>query len=77
MLKDLKVINDYAERYIKDITEYANAAQDSQHRDDILLVVEDHRSVMKDITPDGLANNDLLIKHFLSYVFMSLHLMVV
>ena len=59
------------------ITEYANAAQDSQHQDDILLVVEDHRSVMKDITPDGLANNDLLIKHFLSYVFMSLHLMVV
>ena len=77
MLKDLKVINDYAERYRKDITEYANAAQDSQHQDDILLVVEDHRSVMKDITPDGLANNDLLIKHFLSYVFMSLHLMVV
>ena len=63
MLKDLKVINDYAERYIKDITEYANAAQDSQHRD-ILLVVEDHRSVMKDITRDGLANNNLLIKQF-------------
>ena len=34
------------------ITEYANAAQDSQHRDDILLVVEDHRSVMKDIISD-------------------------
>ena len=59
------------------ITEYANAAQDSQHRDDILLVVEDDCSVMKDITRDGLANNNLLIKHFLSYVFMSLHLMVV
>ena len=41
-----------AERCIKDITEYANAAQDSQHRDDILLVVEDHRSVMKDIISD-------------------------
>ena len=40
------------QRDIKDIKEYANAAQDSQHRDDILLVVhkmEDHRSVMKDI----------------------------
>ena len=59
------------------ITEYANAAQDSQHRDDILLVVEDHRSVMKDITRDGLANDDLLIKHFLSSVFISLHFMVV
>ena len=58
------------------ITEYANAAQDSQHRDDILLVVEDYRSLMKDITRDGLANN-LLIKHFLSHVFMSLHLMAV
>ena len=45
------------------ITEYTNAAQDSQHQDDILLVVEDHRSVMKDITRDGLANNNLLIKY--------------
>ena len=76
-LKDLKVVNDCVERCIKDITEYANAAQDSQHRDDILLVVEDHRSVMKDITRDGLANNNLLTKHFFSYVFMLLHLMVV
>ena len=53
------------------ITEYANAAQDSQHRDDILLVVEDYRSLMKDITRDGLANNNLLIKHFL--VMFSCH----
>ena len=67
----------YKRHHMVVITEYANAAQDSQHRDDILLVVEDHRSVMKDITPDGLANNYLIIKHFLSYVFMSLHLMVV
>ena len=58
-LKELKVVNDCAERCIKDITEYANAAQDSQHRDNILLVVEDHRFVMKDITRDGLANANL------------------
>ena len=53
------------------ITEYANAAQDSQHRDDILLVVENHHSVMKEITCDGLANNNLLTKHFL--VMFSCH----
>ena len=36
--KDLKVVNDLAERCIKDIQEYANLSKDSAHKDNILLV---------------------------------------
>ena len=53
-LKDLKVVNDAAERCIKDITEYANHARDSVHREDILHVVNDYRHVFKDLRKDAL-----------------------
>ena len=33
-LRDLKVVNDLAERCIKDIQEYADLAKDSQYRED-------------------------------------------
>ena len=59
-LRDLKVVNDCAERCIKDITEYANVCKDSVHRDEIIMVVEDHRFVLQDITRDGLANANLI-----------------
>ena len=55
-LKDLKVINNASERCTKDITEYRNAAQDSDHREDILLVVNDHRDVFQFLRREALAN---------------------
>ena len=48
-LMDLKVVNDLAERCVKDIQEYADVAQDSQYREDILLVPTDHRGVLQDL----------------------------
>ena len=42
-IMDLKVVNDTAERCIKDIQEYANLAKYSQYQEDILLVRTDHR----------------------------------
>ena len=55
-LSDLKVVNDAAERCIKDIQEYKNAANDSAHRKDILLVVNDHRDVFQFLRRQALAN---------------------
>ena len=48
-LKDLKVVNDAAERCIKDVTDYRDIAQDSQYREDILLVVNDYRHVIHEL----------------------------
>ena len=57
VLKDLKVVNDLAERCIKDIQEYANLSKDSAHRDNILLVVSDHRGVSQDLRKQPLQMN--------------------
>ena len=52
-LKDLKVVNAIAEQCVKDITEYADTTKD---RDEILLVVNDHRFVFNDLRRAALAN---------------------
>ena len=57
VLKDLKVVNDLAEQCIKDIQEYANLSKDSAHRDNILLVVSDHRGVFQDLRKQALQMN--------------------
>ncbi len=54
-LGDLSVVNDAAERCVKDITEYAEMARDSAHRERILLVVNDHRNVFQELRKDALA----------------------
>ena len=54
-LRDLKVVNDLAERCIKDIQEYADLAKDSQYREDILIVATDHRGVFQDLRKGALA----------------------
>ena len=54
-LRDLKVVNDLAERCIKDIQEYADLAKDSQYREDILIVATDHRGVFQDLRKRALA----------------------
>ena len=51
---DLKVVNDTAERCIKEIPEYANLAKDSQYQVDILLVATDHRGVFQDLRKQAL-----------------------
>ena len=57
VLKDLKVVNDLAERCIKDIQEYADLSKDSAHKDNILLVVSDHRGVFQDLRKQSLQQN--------------------
>lgn len=54
-LNELKVVNDLAERCIKDIQEYADLARDSQYREDILIVATDHRSIFQDLRKNSLA----------------------
>ena len=55
-LSDLEVVNDAAERCIKDIQDYRNVANDSIHREEVLLVVNDHRDVFQDLRRQALAN---------------------
>ena len=49
LLSDLKVVNDLAERCVKDVEDYANASSDKDHRDNILLVATDHRGIFQDL----------------------------
>lgn len=43
VMMDLAVINDTAERGVEDIQDYANAANDGDHRGNIILVSASHR----------------------------------
>ena len=54
-LEDLKVVNDVAERCIKDIQEYADLAKDSQYKEDILIVATDHRAAFQDLSKRALS----------------------
>ncbi len=42
-VSNLEVVNDSAERGIKDIQDYANSAQDGGHREKIAIVSSSHR----------------------------------
>ena len=53
-LKDLKVVNDLAERCVGAVQTYRNMAKDSVHRDEILLVACDHRGVFNDLRKQAL-----------------------
>ena len=53
-LSDLKVVSDVAERCIKDIQDYVEAAQNAKYRDDILIVATDHRSIFQDLRKQAL-----------------------
>ena len=59
-LDDLNAIKDYVEGCLEDIIEYRNASNDSVHRDEILVVVNDHCSVMQDLLRQAMANGSLL-----------------
>ena len=49
ILVDLKVVNDVAERCVKDVETYADLAKDSKYREDILIVATDHRGTLQDL----------------------------
>ena len=51
VLHNLKVVNDLAERCVKD-----NASKDREHRDNILIVATDHRGLFQDIRKGSLDN---------------------
>ena len=59
-LQGLQVVNDSAERCIKDITEYANITKDSAYKEDILLVVNDFHYVMNDMRKDAMNRMNFL-----------------
>ena len=44
VMSDLAVVNDTAERGIKDVEEYANASQDGEQRGKVILVSNSHRA---------------------------------
>ena len=46
MLKKLAVVNDAAERGVKDCTEYANVTRDGILRGHIITVVSSHRAAV-------------------------------
>jgi hypothetical protein len=55
--KDIAVVNDCAERAVKDVEEYANLTKDSAHKDNIILVANDHRAKLPKLYPKQNLNN--------------------
>ena len=55
--KDITVVNDCAERAVKDVEEYANLTKDSAHKDSIILVANDHRAKVPKLYPKLNLNN--------------------
>ena len=49
ILSDLKVVNDLAERCIKDVQDFKDVTTDSTYRDEVLLVATDHQGVFQDL----------------------------
>lgn len=52
--KEISVVNDAAERAVKDVTEYAKLTADPEHRDNIILVSNDHRGRVKKMKKNNL-----------------------
>ena len=57
IISSLSVVNDTAERGIKDIEDYANSAKDGQERDRIILVSNSHRCKVKDFLKNEIEND--------------------
>ena len=55
VLKDIEVVNDLAERCVKDVETYANLAKDSKYREDILIVATDHRGTFQDLRKSAMS----------------------
>ncbi len=46
LVDSLEVVNDCAERSIKDVTEFVNYSKDANHRDCVMMVVNPHRQLL-------------------------------
>ena len=57
VVKHLSVVNDAAERGIKDIQDYANAARDGAFRGNIILVSNSHRVKILEFRKNEMENN--------------------
>ena len=55
---NINVVNDAAERAVKDVTDFANYSQDADRRDDVVKVVNSHRELIdfRHLTKDEIAN---------------------
>lgn len=56
LCRDLKVVNDCAERAVKDVQEFCNMTRDPGHIDDVILVGTDHRCRISDLRKADLMN---------------------
>ena len=54
--QDLQVVNDSAERAVKDVQDFAEVTRDPAHRDDIILVANDHRGRVAHLRKAALNN---------------------
>ena len=54
LFHDLKVVNDLAERCVKDMEEFINFSKDEEHRNNILFVATDHRKIFHDLRKSSL-----------------------
>lgn len=57
IVRNIAVVNDAAERGIKDIQEYANAAQDGSCRERIVLVTSSHRRKLPSFLKNEMEEN--------------------
>ena len=54
--QDMLVVNDAAERAVKDVQEYAHITRDPAHRDSVIVVANDHRRRIMHFRKDNLNN---------------------
>ena len=54
--KDFKCVNDVAERFVKDMSEYASLTTDQDYREDIIHVAAARRKDFKSLTKKSLSN---------------------
>ena len=57
IIEDLAVVNDTAERSVKDIEDYANAAHDGEKRGKIILVANSHRFKLPEFLKNEMEHN--------------------
>jgi len=61
MVRQLEVVNDGAERAIKDVTDYANVTKDENMRDDYIVVANCHRDIFHDLKRNALQHINLRV----------------
>lgn len=57
VMSDLAVVNDTAERGVKDIEDYANSAHDAEQRGRVVLVSNSHRAKLPDFKKNEMEYN--------------------